>query len=81
MNSTVLALECLYHEIAFVTRHSVDEGREHLNNLEIEHLIKMTNDITKTKTVLPLDPQMKTLLKMTNDFLMKIKQQTKEMPE
>jgi len=47
LNSTVLALECLYGEVDFVTRHSVDEGREHLNNLEIEHLIKMTDDIVK----------------------------------
>ena len=38
--------------------HSIDEGREHLNNLEIEHLIKMTNDV-----------------------IMKIKQQTKEMSQ
>ncbi len=78
---TVLALESLQKEVSFMAKHSIDEGREHLNNLEIEHLIRMTNDITKTKTVLPLDPQMKTLLEMTNDFLMKIKQQTKEMSE
>ncbi len=56
LNSTVLALESLYHEVDFVARHSIDEGREHLNDLEIEHL-----------------------LKMTNDTVMKIKQQTKEM--
>jgi len=55
MNSTVLALESLYHEVNFVARHSIDEGREHLNDLEIEHLLKMTNDV-----------------------VMKIKQQTKE---
>jgi hypothetical protein len=28
-----------------MAQHSIDEGREHLNNLEIEHLIKMTNDV------------------------------------
>jgi hypothetical protein len=38
--------------------HSIDEGREHLNNFEIEHLLKMTNDV-----------------------VMKIKQQTKEMSQ
>jgi hypothetical protein len=38
--------------------HSIDEGREHLNNLEVEHFIKMTNDV-----------------------VMKIKQQTKEMSQ
>jgi len=45
LSSTILALESLYRELAFLTRHSADEGREHLNDLEIEHLIKMTNDI------------------------------------
>ncbi len=39
-------------------QHSFDEGREHLNDLGIEHLYKMTNDV-----------------------LMKIKQQTKEMDD
>jgi uncharacterized membrane protein len=53
---TVLALESLQKEVSFMAKHSIDEGREHLNNLEIEHLIKMTNDV-----------------------VMKIKQQTKEM--
>ncbi len=53
---TVLALESLQQEVSFMAKHSIDEGREHLNNLEIEHLIKMTNDV-----------------------VLKIKQQTKEM--
>ncbi len=39
-----------------MAQHSFDEGREYLNDPEIEHLLKMTNDV-----------------------LMKIKQQTKEM--
>lgn len=43
--STILALQSLQNEVSFVARHSIDEGREHLNNLEIEHLIKMTNDV------------------------------------
>jgi len=38
-----------------MAQHSFDEGREHLNDLEIEHLLKMANDV-----------------------VMKIKQQTKE---
>lgn len=54
--STILALESLQQEAAFLAKHSIDEGREHLNNLEIEHLIKMTNDV-----------------------VLKIKQQTQEM--
>ncbi len=58
MNSTVLAIESLHTEVSFLAKHSVDEGREHLNDLEIEHLIKMTNDV-----------------------VMKIKKQTKEMSQ
>ncbi len=42
---TVLALESLQQEVSFMAKHSIDEGREHLNNLEIEHLIKMTGDV------------------------------------
>jgi len=55
--STVLVLESLQQEVSFMAQHSLDEGREHLNDLEIEHLIKMTNDV-----------------------VMKIKQQLKETP-
>ena len=58
MNSTVLAIESLHYEISSITMQSIDEGREHLNDLEIEHLIKMTNDV-----------------------VMKIKKQTKEMSQ
>jgi hypothetical protein len=28
-----------------MAQHSIDEGREHLNKLEVEHLIKMTHDV------------------------------------
>ncbi len=56
MTSTVLTLECLHQEVSLMAQHSFDEGREYLNDPEIEHLLKMTNDV-----------------------LMKIKQQTKEM--
>ena len=45
MNSQVFALQCLQQEVSFLTQHSIDEGREHLNDLDIEHLIKMTNDV------------------------------------
>ena len=55
--STVMAIESLYDEVTFLARHSIDEGRKDLNDLEIEHLIKMTNDVVS-----------------------KIKQQTREMP-
>ena len=43
--STVLAVESLQNEVAFMAQHSIDEGREHLNDLEVEHLIKMTYDV------------------------------------
>jgi len=56
LTSQVLVLESLQREVSFMAQHSFDEGREHLNNLEIEHLLKMTNDV-----------------------VMKIKQQTQEM--
>jgi hypothetical protein len=36
-------LQILKEEVGHIARHSFDEGREHLNNLEIEHLIKMTD--------------------------------------
>ena len=45
MNSTVLTLECLHQEVSLMAQHSFDEGREYLNDLEIEHLIKMTRDV------------------------------------
>ena len=56
--STILSLDTLQKEVSSLAKHSVDEGREHLNDLEIEHLIKMTNDV-----------------------VMKIKHQTKEMDQ
>ncbi len=43
MNS--LVLQCLQQEVSFLAQHSIDEGREYLNDLEIEHLIKMTNNV------------------------------------
>jgi hypothetical protein len=43
--STVLALESLQKEVSFMAKHSIDEGREHLNDLEVERLIKMTADV------------------------------------
>ena len=43
--STILSLDTLQKEVSSMAKHSIDEGREHLNDLEIEHLIKMTNDV------------------------------------
>ena len=56
--STNLALDSLQKEVSSMVKHSIDAGREHLSDLEIEHLIKMTNDV-----------------------VMKIKKQTKEMSQ
>jgi hypothetical protein len=56
LTDQVLVIQSLQREVSFMAQHSFDEGREHLNDLEIEHLIKMTNDV-----------------------VMKIKQQTMEM--
>ena len=38
-------MECLQQEVSLMAQHSFDEGREHLNDLEIEHLLKMTSDV------------------------------------
>jgi hypothetical protein len=43
--STILALESLQNEVSSMAQHSIHEGREHLNDPEIEYLIKMTNDV------------------------------------
>ena len=45
--STVLALQSLQNEVFFIAQHSYDEGREDLNDLEVEHLIKMTYDVVQ----------------------------------
>ena len=38
-------LQILKEEVGYVARHSFDEGRDYLNDSEIEHLIKMTDDV------------------------------------
>ena len=45
MNSTVLVIKSLQQEVSFMAQHSFDDGREQLNDLDIEHLIKMTNNV------------------------------------
>gem|GEM_PF-6929457 len=45
MTNQVLSLESLQREVSFVAQHSFDDGREYLNDLEIQHLIKMTNNV------------------------------------
>ncbi len=42
---TNLALDTLQKEVSSIVKHSIDEGREYLNDLEIEHLIKMIDDV------------------------------------
>ena len=49
-----MALESLQNEVSFMAQRSIDDGREHLNDLEVEHLIKMTYDVVlkiKQKTM------------------------------
>ena len=69
---STLALEGLQKEVSSMAKHSIDEGREYLSDLEIEHLIKMIDDVIMRIT------QQTNLVKMTNDVVMKITQQTKE---
>ena len=45
MTNQVLAIESIQREVSFVAQHSFDDGREYLNDLEIKHLIKMTNNV------------------------------------
>ncbi|WP_179361847.1 hypothetical protein [Nitrosopumilus oxyclinae] len=45
MTSQVLALESLQNEVSFMAKQSIDDGRQHLNDLEVKHLIKMTGDV------------------------------------
>ena len=71
--NTILALAILQEEVSSIAKHSIDEGREHLNDLEIEHLIKIIDDVIMKIT------QQTNLVKMTNDVVMKITKQTKEM--
>lgn len=44
-NQQILALESLQNEVSSMAQYSIHEGREYLNDLEIEHLIKMTNNV------------------------------------
>ena len=41
----VLALESLQNEILFIAQKSFNDGRDNLDDLEIEHLIKMSADV------------------------------------
>jgi len=45
LNSTILTLCSLEQEVGNVAKNSYDQGREYLNDLEIEHLLKMTKHV------------------------------------
>lgn len=45
MNPTLDALELIHREAGYFAKTSVENGREHLTDLQIEHLIKMTSDV------------------------------------
>jgi len=60
LTDQTVVLESLQREVSFMAQHSFDEGREHLNGLEIEHLIKMTEDVVmkiKQQTLEKLDKE------------------------
>jgi len=43
--SIVLTLSSLEDEVGYFTKNSYDQGRENLNDSEIEYLIKMTTHV------------------------------------
>ena len=45
LNDTIMTLYSLEQEIGYVAKNSHDQGREHLNDLEIEYLLKMTKHV------------------------------------
>ena len=45
MNDTNMALYSLEQEIGYVAKNSHDQGRKHLDDLEIEYLLKMTKHV------------------------------------
>jgi hypothetical protein len=40
-----MTLYSLEQEVGYVAKNSHDQGREHLNDLEIEYLLKMTKHV------------------------------------
>ena len=54
MNQTLVALESIHREAGYIAKNTFENGRECPTELEIEHLIKMTNDVVmriKSKTL------------------------------
>jgi len=45
LNGNALGLYSLEQEIGYLAKNSYNKGREHLNDLEIEHLLKMTKHV------------------------------------
>lgn len=43
--NSIMTLYSLEQEVGHVAKNSYDQGREHLNDLEIEHLLKMTKHV------------------------------------
>ena len=62
-------LQILKEEVGHVARHSFDEGRENLNDLERDNVYSMSylNDL-----------EIEHLIKMTDDVVLKIKRQLVE---
>ncbi len=45
MNGNIMALCSLEQEVANIAKNSYEHGREHLDDLEIKHLLKMTDHV------------------------------------
>ena len=45
LNDTNMSLYSLEQEVGYVVKNSHDQGREHLNDLEITHLLNMTKHV------------------------------------
>ena len=46
IDSDYLAMSELTREIGSILENSFDEGREHLSSSDIEHILKITSDVT-----------------------------------
>lgn len=45
LNRNMMALCSLEQEVANIAKNSFDQGRDHLDDLEIKHLLKMTDHV------------------------------------
>ena len=56
LDSDCLAMSELTKEIGLIVKNSLDEGKRDLSSSDIEHILKITSDVTlKIKSKLPID--------------------------